>query len=237
MMLRKLALASGIAALLAAGTSYGFGIPKVPGVPAAPAAPGAGGGVTADAVDQFIVTGQQSSNLINNARTILVAALSTKEERAKLLSQTNQLKQGLDAKDKKAIEENKNLQTTNDAQLAAKLKDQAAIDNLKNMSAAQRKLVVDSAMNLAYGVVLQKDQVTVGQNMVSQVASNPMLAAKLPAIKDTVATMAANLGGTGKYLMDFPKLFAALGASVKLPTSADQKPEPVSGGVADFDPQ
>lgn len=233
MVLRKFVIATGVALSLTAGASYGFGLPKIPG---APSLPGAGGGsaISGDAVEQFVQAGQQTSELISNARGILTLALSTKEERALLLSQTEQLKQGLAAKDKKAIEDSKAMQSTLDAQLQAKLSDQAALDRLKSLSAEQRKLVVGSALNLAYGVLMQKDQIAVGQNMITQVTSNPTLVAKLPAIKDTVATMVSNLGGTAKYITEFPKLFGALGVTVKAPTSVDEKPEPVQGGMDMF---
>lgn len=231
MMLRKLVTATAVALSLASGASWGFGLPKVPGV-AAPAAADSGG-VSADAVEQFIVTGQASNALISDARALLAIALSTKDERAQLKSQREQLQKGLDAKDKKAVEDMKALNASMDAKIAAATNDQKALDNLKALSAEQKKAVANSALNLAYGILLQKEQVTAGQNMVTQISSNPRLATKLPAIKDTVATMTANLSGTGSYLANFPKLFGALGVSVKMPTSKDDKPADMTAQMAD----
>lgn len=231
MMLRKTALATGMAMVLCSSVSWGFGMPKVPGIPAAPAA-GKAGGVSADSVDQFIVAGQASNLAISEARLMLAAALSSKEERAKLISQREQLKKGLDAKDKKAVEEAKAIAESLDAKLKTDLADQQKLESLKALSADQRKAVANSALNLGYGILLQKEQVSVGQNMVSQIAANPMLAAKLPAIKDTVTTMTSNLAGTAGYLANFPKLFSALGVKAQLPTSKDEKPADATADLA-----
>jgi hypothetical protein len=231
MMLRKSVLATGVALVLCSGVSWGFGLPKMPGVPAAPAADN--GGVTADAVDQFIVAGQASNAAIGAAREMLAAALSTKEERAKLISQREQLQKGLDAKDKKAQEEARAIIASQDAKLKTDLADQQKLDSLKSLSADQRKAVANSALNLGYSILLQKEQVAVGQGMISQIASNPRLATKLPAIKDTVAAMASNLSGTAGYLTSVPKLFSALGVQAKLPTSKDEKPADATANLAD----
>lgn len=230
-MLRKSVLATGVALVLCSGVSWGFGLPKMPSVPAAPAA--GNSGVSADAVDQFIVAGQASNAAISAAREMLAAALSTKEERAKLISQREQLKKGLDAKDKKAIEEARAINASLDAKLKTDLADQQKLDSLKSLSADQRKAVANSALNLGYSILLQKEQVAVGQGMISQIAANPMLAAKLPAIKDTVAAMASNLSGTAGYLTNVPKLFGALGVQAKLPTSKDEKPADATANLAD----
>lgn len=231
MKVQKNVLATGIALtlMLGSGASFGFGIPKLPGKPAAAAS----GGVSADAVDQFIVAGQVSSATINDARSMLAAALSTKDERAKLISQREQIKKGLDAKDKKAADESKAFNESADAQIKAALADQQKLDTLKVLTADQRKAVANSALSLAYSVILQKEQVTAGQTMITQVSSNPLLATKLPAIKDTVSTMTTNLAGTAGYLASFPKLFSALGISAKMPQSKDDKPTEAPANLAD----
>lgn len=232
MMLRKTVIATGVALVMASGVSWGFGLPKVPGLPAAAAGGAQSGGLTADSIDQFIAAGVASNAAMSDARTMLATALATKEERAKLVSQREQLKKGLDAKDKKAAEEAKAFTESLDAQLKSGFADQAKLDTLKSLSADQKAAVVSSALNLAYSVILQKEQVAAGQGMISQISANPMLATKLPAIKDTVATMASNLSGTAGYLANLPKLFTTLGVQAKLPTTKDEKPAEASADVA-----
>lgn len=230
MMLRPLVLATAVALATSASVSFGFGLPTVPKAPAA----ADNGSVSADAVDQFIVTGAASSALINDARVLLAAALSTKEERAQLMSQREQLKKGLDAKDKKAQDELKASNQSLDAKLAATTADEKAMESLKSLSAEQKKAVANSAINLAYGILLQKEQVAAGQAMISQIGANPRLASKLPAIKDTVTTMTTNLSGTAGYVVNFPKLFAALGVSPKMPASKDDKPAEAPASVEEL---
>lgn len=226
----RLVISSGIALAMLSGVSHGFGLPKMPSVPGLPAAAGGGSGaaVNGDAVDSFLAIGAESNRLISDSRVILATALATKEERAKIISQQEQLKKGLDAKDKKAIQDSKDFSASLDAQLQAKAGDEAAVANLKNLTAEQSKKVIDSMRNLAYGVMLQQQQVTAGQNLVSAVTANPMLAVKLPAIKDTISTMSGNISGTVGYLTKFPSLLKGMGVSAVLPKSVDEKPEAVS---------
>lgn len=223
MMLRRFVILSGLALAVLSGISHGFGLPKVPGLPAA-----ASGGVSADAVDAFLVIGAESNKLIGDSRLILATALATKDERAKIMSQQEQLKKGLDAKDKKVADELKAFNASLDAQILASASNEQAQASLKNLTAEQNKLVVGSMKNLAYGILLQQQQVTAGQNMVSAVSANPMLATKLPAIKDTITSMTSNISGTVGYLAKFPQLFKAMGASAVLPKTVDEKPEAVS---------
>ncbi len=231
MMMRKSILATGVALVIASSVSWGFGLPKIPGVSAATS--GDSGGVTADSVEQFVVAGQVSNLAINEARVMLAAALSTKEERAKLMSQREQINKGLDAKDKKAAEESKAFAESLDAQLKAGLADQSKVDSLKSLSADQKKAVGNSVLSLGYGIMLQKDQITAGQNMITQMSSNPMLATKLPSIKNTVTTMAANLSGTAGYITNLPKLLSAVNVKAKMPTSKDDKPAEAPANITD----
>lgn len=233
MKFRKLVISSAVSLALMSGLSHGFGLPKVPKVPGLPVASGSGDAVNADAVDAFIATGAASNKLISDSRVILATALSTKEERAKIKSQQAQLKQGLDAKDKKAIQAAKEFNASLDAQLQAKAGDEAAVATLKNLTAEQSKLVLDSMMNLAYGVMLQQQQVTAGQSLVSAVSANPMLVTKLPAIKDTVTTMTGNISGTVGYLAKFPALLKGMEVSVMLPKSVDEKPQQLAESALD----
>lgn len=230
MKLRNLVITSGITLAMMSGISHGFGLPKIPAVPGIPAAAGGGSGsaVNGDAIDAFLSIGAESNKRISDSRIILASALATKEERAKIISQQAQLKKGLDAKDKKAAEQLKEFNASLDAQLQAKAGDDQALAGLKSLTAEQGKLVVGSMMNLAHGILLQQQQVTAGQSLVSAVSANPMLVTKLPAIKDTITSMAGNISGTVGYMTKFPALFKAMGVSAVLPKSVDEKPEAVS---------
>lgn len=225
MILRKFVISSGLALTVLSGLSHGFGLPKVPGLPVAAGGTNSGA-VSADAVDAFLTLGVESNKLIGDSRQLLATALATKEERAKIKSQQDQLQKSLDAKDKKAIEQmKKEISASQDAQILASAGSEQAQANLKNLTVEQRKLVVNSMKNLAYGIMLQQQQVTAGQNMVSAVSANPMLATKLPVIKDTITSMTNNISGSAGYLVKFPQLFKAMGVSAVLPKTVDEKPE------------
>lgn len=230
MMLRKFVVSSGLALTMLSGISHGFGLPKIPGLPAIPGVPsaltGGVGAVNGDAVDAFLAIGAESNKLIGDSRSILALALATKEERAKIKSQQEQLQKGLDAKDKKAIEQlKKEISASQDAQIQASASNEQALAGLKDLTAEQSKLVVSSMKNLAYGILMQQQQITAGQNMVSAISANPLLVTKLPAIKDTIMSMTSNISGSVGYLAAFPQLFKAMGVSAVLPKTADEKPE------------
>ena len=225
--MRKLILSLAMIAATTTTASYGFGLPKIPGVPAALGG-GGSSAVSGDSVEKFITIGQESAALINSARVNLALALSTKEDRAKIAQQQAQIKAGLDAKDQKAKDQQKEFQSSLDATLKANIESGAAEKQLSTMSQEQLKLVLGSVLQLGYGIILQKEQIPAGQNMISAISSNPMLATKLPAIKDVLSTMTGNIAGAGGYLLKLPTLLKSANIAVTLPTDSSSKPAQVS---------
>lgn len=206
-------------------TVSAFGLPKVPGVPGAG---GGGGGASAADVDAFLAQGEAATALFVKAQIGIVSALKTKEERAKMMSEYEVIKKGIDAKDKKAFDDQKNFSKTLDAELNAKAGDVAAQENLKNLSAEQKVAVAKSMGNLGLAVLMQKKQIETGTALVGGVSSNPMLAAKALALKDAVGTLGNNVKMGGSYLGKLPGLFKTAGISVTLPTDASGKAEDVT---------
>lgn len=233
--MRKSLLPLALLATTAMSSAHaGFGLPKLPGLPSVPGLTSSSSSFSADSVEQFIAVGQDSATLINTARYNLAMALSTKEMRAQLAQQQAQIKAGLDAKDQKAQDQNKTFQASLDAELKAKLESDAARQQLASLTADQLKLVADSAVQLGYGILLQKEQITTGQNMISAISGNPMLVTKLPAIKNAVGTMTSNISGAGSYVFKLPALLKSANISITLPTDTSSKPTALAASNIDW---
>lgn len=207
--------------------SYAFGLPKIPGVPAA-----GGGAGTAD-VDAFLAQGAGATRLFMDAQTGLALALANKEERAKIKSEYAVVQQGLDAKDKKAGDSQKEFMKTSDALLNEKLASATTEAELKSLSADQKKEVGKSLANLGLAVLLQKQQIETGTQMVSSISSNPMMAAKALAVKDSLGTLGGNVSMGAAYLGKLPSLFKSVGISVAMPTDTSSKAEAFNPSVFD----
>ncbi len=226
-MLKKIILIAGVSMSLVAPVCFAqFGLPAKPSM---------GGGSTSGAsaadVDAFLVSGKISSELINKSRDLLVMAISTKEERAKLQASSDQIKKGLETGDKKAVEESKARQKSNDAVLNELANNKAAQETLKNLSSAQKEAVGDAMVNLGLGLLMQTAQVKVGENILKTASSNFALASKLPALKDGVSDMLSNIATLGVLVTKLPPLLKTADIKVKMPTDKSDKPVEVKGDL------
>lgn len=225
--MRRLVIPLTLLAVTLTNNAYSFGLPKIPSLGTGSSS-SSDSQVSGDSVDKFIVVGAESSKMIDDARFNLALALSAKDERNKLKQQQEQIKKGLDAKDQKAIDDNKAFQASLDAQLKADLESDKAQQQMSSLSTDQLKFVAGSVVQLAYGVLLQKEQIPLGQNMITAISANPLLLAKAPAIKNSISTMTSNVVGAGSYMMKLPTLLKSANISVTLPTDSSSKPQIVS---------
>lgn len=224
--MRTLMISLALVAATATTASYGFGLPKIPGVGSGASSSSS---VSGDSVDKFLAIGLESSAKINQARDTLTVAFTKKEDRAKLQQQMAEMKKGLAVQDKKAIEDYQAFQKSNDALINTSLANGDAQKRLSEMSTDQLEKVGKSILLLAHGILIQKEQIPAGQEMISAISSNPMLATKLPAIKDAVSTMVGNVKDAGGYLIKLPGLMKTANINITLPTDTSTKP-------ADVDP-
>ena len=223
--MRKTMIPLALMAAIVTTSSYGFGIPKVPGLGGGASASG-GSSVTGDAVDKFVSLGTDSSAKINQARDTLAIAFTKKEDRAKLFQQLDQMKKGLADKDnKKAKDDYAKFQQSNDAVINTNLANGEAEKRLSEMGTDQVEKVGKSVLLLAHGILIQKEQIPAGQDMITAISSNPMLATKLPAVKDTVMTMTDNVKTAGAYLIKLPGLLKTAKVNITLPTDSSSKPD------------
>ena len=209
----------GILGSIFSATCLGWGLPaSLPGTGGAQAS---GGGAD---VDKFLADGKASTAMINNSRDLLVKSISTKEERDAHQAKMDQIKKGLDAKDKKSSDDLKKLNEDDDSKLLAATSDKAAQDKLKNLNAEQKKAVMGAFTNLGLGILLQTQQIKTGQNLVSSAAGNMSLASKLPELKDAVADMGSNVKTGGELLSKLPALFKSANINVEVPKDTSTKP-------------
>ncbi len=226
-MTKKIAAASFLSAALLSPACFGLGLPSFGGAGSASSESSAG---SAD-VDTFLKQGKASAELINNSRDMLVKAISSKEDRAKLQAQLDQIHKGLAANDKKAAEDLQKYNADADAKLAAAANDKAAQDNLKNLSKDQKAAVAKAFGNLALGVLMQTQQLQTGQNLVKSAAGNFALASKLPDLKDAVSDMGSNVKTGAELVSKLPGLFKSANIEVVAPKDATTKPEAVDPNI------
>lgn len=219
-----------IASVTAATVSYGFGLPKNP-ADSGNSANSAGSSVNAEAIDKFIALGAESSAQINGANELLLIALTKKEDQAKLKQQLSEMKAGLADKDSKKAQEAKEqyakFKESSQAEISAKIASGEAEKQMKEMSEEQLKKVSKSVMLLAYGLLIQREQLPAGQNMINAIGSNPMLLKKLPAVKDAVVDMGINVKNVAVYVVKLPTILKTANVTVTLPTDTSSKPEMV----------
>ena len=222
--MRKILIVLSLMSATAATTSYGFGLPKIPGVGGGASA-SSGSSVSGDAVDKFIAVGAESTAAINEANKVLAFALTKKEDKAKLAQQIQEMDKGLASKDEKERKAAQAVQASLAATIAEQLSSGEAEQRLSELSIDQLEKVGKSVLYLGYGILVQKEQLPAGQNMITAISSNPMLATKLPAVKNTVTDMASNIKNVGGYLFKLPTLLKTAKVNITLPTDTSTKPE------------
>lgn len=70
-----------------------------------------------------------------------------------------------------------------------------------------------------------------GQNLVSSMKSNPMMATKVGSVLDAVNKIGGIASGGAKVVSALPPVFSAAKIDVKLPTSSSAEPVAMAGGM------
>lgn len=176
-------------------------------------------------VDGFIKNSKAADELVKKSLDKMSATLANKEEAAKIEALKVQAAAATDPKEKDAIE-----QKAVKAQAAALNSidfDKAANEDIKKMDDKQKKNLASSIYNFLIAQLKNKELVTTASNLVKQIGSNPMLIAKLSAVKDASSSISSQLEVTGQLVTKVPKLFKAVGIR-NPPTKASDVPQEIA---------
>ena len=217
--MKKLAIVLGLSlsAAMFSQASMAFGLPKIPGIG------GSASATPAVDVDGFMVKASETNMLFQQSALLLTAFLGDKAKTAELQTKLNAIQTIADPKERAAqmnatfsasklvVEETLNNTTQ-------------AAENLNQAQGDQRQKIINAAFNFALGVIQAKDLVPSGQNAIASIQSNPMQAAKLVGLKNTVGDLTGIVGNSTLALTTVPSLFKQAKIDAPMPTSVSDKP-------------
>jgi hypothetical protein len=206
-----------VAALLlvavTAGSVYAFGLPSF-----------GGGDKSAPAgdPDTFLKKAQKAEKLVNKSVDQLGGIILSKEDKAKLEAKKAEAEKIADPAEKGAALNKITAETTDALQKAAENKKESEA-RLKKLDNKQKKLATAALFNLMLGAMQAAELVPEGQNLAKSVQSNPMLAAKVGAITDSVKSLSGIVSGTAKLISSLPPLFMSAKIDAPKPTGTSDK--------------
>ena len=201
------------------GTAGAFGLPSLGG---------GSKGASADP-DGFLAKATKSETLVNKSADQLFALVASKEELAKVEALRAELAKATSTEEKNAIMQK--IQSTEMAVLGQAKADKELVARAAALDDKKKKQGQDALYNFALGTKLAADLVPEGQNLVSSMKSNPMMATKVGSVLDAVNKIGGIATGGAKVVSALPPVFSAAKIDVKLPTSSSAEPVAMAGGM------
>lgn len=217
--MKKITVALCVVMSVSSTISWAFGLPKIPG------ALGALTGSAAQPVDVegFMNKASETNFMFQQSALLLTTFLGDKSKVAALDTELKAIQAIADPKERNA--KMKQLAADNkavsDEVFANKEKAQ---EELSKLQGEQRERVIAAAFNFALGVIQAKELVPAGQSALASIQSNPMQAAKLLGIKNTISDLTGIVGNSTLALTTVPSLFKAANIDAPLPASSTDKP-------------
>jgi hypothetical protein len=208
---------------ISVGIAGAWGLPK--GLGGAPSSSGD--------IDSFLAKAQDSETLVNKSTESLYKAVANKEDQAKIELMQKTMKETTDPKEKNKIQ-----REISESEMAI-VEKQAADKGLQEEAAKwddkKKENVGNAFYNFALGALQAGLLVPEGNNIMSSVKSNPAnavkLATKLDVAMDSVKTLGGIANGSVKTISALKSLMSAAKISVTLPTSINEKPKQIEGGI------
>ena len=223
MKLYRVALIGLLIGFLSLGTAYAGMFDSL--TKAATGSSSSGGGD----IDSFLARAKESEKLVNASTQSLFSATASKEEKAKIEEMQKKMNETTDPKEKNKLQ--KSLTETQTAAIERKANDKELQANAAKWNDKQKQHASDAFYNYALGALQAGLLIPEGNNIISSVKSNPMQAVKLATKLDTAYESITTLGGIAKGSVNtisaLKTLMSAANISVKLPTSATEKPKQV----------
>jgi hypothetical protein len=187
----------------------------------------AGGGSAADGdLDTFIVRAKLSEELINNSTKAMFNAIASDKEQAQLEAKQKKLNATSDPKEKNAIQ-----REITESQLAIIQKEAGNKELQKEAGAwnAKKKgYVANAFFNYALGALQAGLIVKDGKALVTNPMNAVKAATKLGEVKDAISSLGGIATGSVTMISSLKTFMSAAKISVKLPTSAKEKPKQVN---------
>jgi len=205
----RVKLLLGVALVLSYSSAWAWGLPSLPSI---------GGGSGGGDPDAFLAKAQAAEALVNKSADQLFGLVCSKEEQAKVEELQKKISTTTDSKERGELLHEK--QKSELAALELAKTDQKLLDEVKKWDAQKKKLAASALFNLSLGGKMAADLVPQGQQMVSSIKSNPMLATKLSSIYEAVKSLGGIGTGTAKVLGAVPPIFKAAKIDVELASTS-----------------
>ncbi|MDD3260088.1 MAG: hypothetical protein PHN97_11650 [Smithellaceae bacterium] len=185
-----------------------------------------GGGGNAGDLDTFLARAKLSEELINNSTKAMFNAIASDKEKAQLEEKQKKLNETSDPKEKNAIQ-----RELTESQLAV-LEKEAGNKELQKEAATwddkKKGHVADAFFNYALGALQAGLIVKDGKALVTNPMNAAKAATKLGEVKDSISSLGGIATGSVTMISSLKTFMSAADISVKLPTSATEKPKQVS---------
>lgn len=190
-------------------------------LPSAPQANAGGGGATPADIDNFLSAASAADKLVTEASRDLFNAVASKEARERIEAKVAAAGAIADPKEKQA----KLDEVAKERNAALEKADYKKVSEgiAKGLDAKQKESTKNAIYNLALGALKDAELVLTGKKLVSS-APSPMIAAKIPAVKDSVERLTSQAEALPKVVEGAKNLMKAVGLEA-LPTKASDAPK------------
>jgi len=183
------------------------------------------GGVTEDALNNFVKEGGEADKLFIKARGGLLSALSSKDDRAKVLNDQKAMNECQQSNDKKNTAECKQLNDSLEARARAATANEQAAENAKKLDQTQKKELAVSGYNMVLASMRMTKQVQIGQTLMQGARTNYFLLPKIFGAKDAMSSLMGNAQSAGQYAVTIPQLFKSADIQIEFPKDAASAPK------------